>query len=118
MLKPYLKRSLVLSLYAGAAFAAKSQPGFIPIDADALPWAISADGSIVIGNYYRGSGFYWTWDTGAVPIGGNGLAGVSADGMATVGRANDAMGVGNAAIWQRGPDWQLIGSLPPPPPPS
>ncbi|HKD41619.1 MAG TPA: hypothetical protein VKB87_15160 [Myxococcaceae bacterium] len=113
MLKPYLKRSLVLSLYAGAAFAAKSQPGFIPIDADALPWAISADGSIVIGNYYRGSGFYWTWDTGAVPIGGNGVAGISADGMTIVGRANDAMGVENAAIWQGGTDWQVIGSFTP-----
>src|SRR5262249_31353215 len=47
------------------------------------------------------------------PIGGNGVAGISADGMTIVGRANDAMGVENAAIWQGGTDWQVIGSFTP-----
>jgi len=113
MFKPYSKWCLVLSLYAGAAAAANNQPGFIVLDANALPWAISADGSIVIGNYYGGSGFYWRWDTGTVPIGGNGVSGISADGMTIVGRANDVMGVENAAIWQGGTAWQVIGSFTP-----
>ena len=96
MFKPYSKWCLVLSLYAGAASAANNQPGFIPLDVDALPSAISADGSIVIGNYYRSSGFYWTWDTGTVPIGGgNGVAGISADGTTIVGLANDVTGAQN-----------------------
>ena len=113
MFKPCSKWCLVLSLYAGAASAANSQPGFIPLDVNALPTAISADGSIVIGNYYGGSGFYWTWDTGTVPIGGNGVGGISADGMTIVGRANDVMGLENAAIWQGGTDWVVIGSFTP-----
>jgi uncharacterized membrane protein len=111
MFKRYLKWSLVLSLYAGAASAAKSQPNFIPLDSNALPSGISADGSIVVGNYYGGSGFYWTADTGTVPIGGNGVAGISADGTTIVGRANGATSVENAAIWHWDTDWQVIGSF-------
>src|SRR5262249_22624131 len=78
------------------------------------PSAISADGSIVVGNYYRSTGFYWTWDTGTVPIAGNGVvAGISADGTTIVGLANDVTGAQNAAIWQWGTDWVVIGSFTP-----
>src|SRR5262249_46941142 len=115
MFKPYLKWCLVLSLYAGAAAAAKDQARFTSLDIDTTASGISADGSIVVGNYYPagGGGFYWTTDTGTVPIGGNGVAGISADGTTIVGRANDSMGRENAAIWQGGTDWQVLGSFTP-----
>jgi len=118
MFKPSLKWCLALSLYAGTAVA-QDQPRFIPLDTDTYASGISADGSIVVGNYYSpdnplgGGGFYWTADTGTVPIGGTGVAGISADGTTIVGRANDAMGRENAAIWQGGTDWQLLGSFTP-----
>jgi len=91
---------------------------FIPLEIDTYASGISADGSVVIGNYYSpegrdGGGFYWTADTGPVPIGGNGVAGISADGTTIVGRANDAMGRENAAIWQGGTNWQVLGSFTP-----
>jgi len=115
MLKLCMHACLVLWLYTGSAPAQQST--FIPLDADTYASGISADGSIVIGNYYspqtqgNGGGFYWTTDTGTVNIGANGVAGISADGTTIVGRANDAMGHENAAIWQGGTDWQLLGSF-------
>ena len=119
MFKSYLKWCVVLSVYAGAAAAATNQPSFFPLDMDASPSGISGDGSIVVGTYYNadhptgGGGFYWTADSGTVPIGGNGAAGISADGTTIVGRANDATGLENMAIWQVGTDWQVFGSFTP-----
>ena len=119
MFKWCLKWCAVLSVYAGAAGAATNQPSFFPLDTDASPSGISGDGSIVVGTYYDanhptgGGGWYWTADSGTVPIGGNGAAGISADGTTIVGRANDAMGFENAAIWQGGTDWQVLGSFTP-----
>jgi uncharacterized membrane protein len=113
MFKPSLKWCVALSLYAGAA-TAQDQPKFIPLDTDTYASGISADGSIVVGNYYlQGGAFYWTADAGTVPIGSNGVAGISADGTTIVGRANDATGLENAAIWQGGTDWQVLGSFSP-----
>jgi probable HAF family extracellular repeat protein len=115
MFKSYSKWCVVLSVYAGAAAAATNQPSFISLDRDTTVSGISADGSIVVGNYYPvgGGGFYWTADTGTVPIGGSVVAGISADGMTIVGVANDAMGRQNAAICQGCTDWQLLGSFTP-----
>ena len=117
MFKRSLTWCVVLSLYAGTA-TAQDQPTFLPLDVDTYASGISADGSIVVGNYSSpnsagAGGFYWTADTGTVPIGGNGVAGISADGATIVGRANDATGQENAAIWQGGTDWQLLGSFSP-----
>src|SRR5215471_6111340 len=107
MLKLCVNACLVLCLSAGSAPTQES-PTFVPLDVDTYASGISADGSIVIGNYYppsgKSGGFYWTTDTGTVNIGGNGVAGISADGTTIVGQANDAMGHENAAIWQGGTD--------------
>jgi probable HAF family extracellular repeat protein len=120
MFKSYLKWCVVLSVYAGAAAAATKQPSFVPLGADTFASGISADGSTVVGSYYSpenpgrtDGGFYWTADTGTVPIGGVGATGISADGTTIVGRANDAMGLENAAIWRAGTDWQVLGSFTP-----
>lgn len=113
MFKRSLKWCVAFSLCARAV-AAQDQPLFIPLDTDTYASGISADGSIVVGNYYLGGGgFYWTADAGTVPIGGNGVAGISADGTTIVGRANDDMGLENAAIWQGGTAWQVLGSFSP-----
>ena len=111
MFKSYLKWCVVLSVYAGTAGAATNQPSFVPLDVDAYPSGISGDGSIVVGTYYDpnnptgAGGFYWTADSGTVPIGGLGATGISADGTTIVGNTIDAMGLENAAIFQGGTDW-------------
>src|SRR5262249_5952233 len=99
-----------------ASAASAGQAVFIPLDTDSQATGMSGDGSIVVGNYYGGGGggFYWTADTRVVvPIGGNGVAGISADGSTIVGRANDEMGNENAAYFQWDGSWNLLGSFTP-----
>jgi len=48
-----------------------------------------------------------------VRIGGNGAAGISADGSTIVGRANDEMGKENAAYWLWDGSWTTLGSFAP-----
>jgi uncharacterized membrane protein len=109
-------RNLLGTLFIAlcTASAAFGQAVFIPLDADTQASGISGDGSIVVGAYYPGGGgFYWKADTGVVPIGGNSVAGISADGSTIVGRANDAMGNENAAYWLWDGSWTLLGSFTP-----
>lgn len=115
MLSKWLVCSILIALCAGAGAAAeKGQPVFIPLDSDTQATGISGDGSVVVGSYYGGGGgFFWTAETGTVRIGGGGVAGISADGTTIVGRANDAMGRENAAIWQGDVNWYLLGSFSP-----
>ena len=104
--------SIVIALFTASASLA-GQAVFTQLDANWLPSGISGDGSIVVGTYYRGEGFYWTAQTGVVPIGGNGATlGISADGSTIVGSKNDAMGYLNAAYWRDG-TWTLLGSFGP-----
>jgi len=109
--------TLILSS-APSWVAAQDHPRFVPLDTDTTALGISGDGSIVVGDYYSPNnptpgGFYWRADTGTVPIGGNSVGGISADGTTIIGNANDEMGVQNAAIWQGDQDWQLLGSFTP-----
>ena len=94
---------------------APSAPEFISLDADTMATGMSGDGSVVVGSYYgyRAPGFYWTAETGTVNIGGTGVGAISADGETIVGRAFDADGREDAAIWQGGTDWEPLGSFTP-----
>jgi len=104
--------SIVIALFT-ASGAATAQAVFTSLDANTVPTGISGDGSIVVGTYYRGLGFYWKAQTGVVPIGGNGATlGISADGSTIVGSINDdATGFQNAAYWQFDGTWTLLGSF-------
>jgi uncharacterized membrane protein len=94
------------------AGSAEGQAVFVPLDAETQATGISGDGSIVVGNFYLGSGsFYWTADSGVVRIaGGNSVLGISADGSTIVGSANDPNGYLNAAYWRDG-TWTTLGSF-------
>lgn len=78
---------------------------------------MSADGSVVVG---KGAGvnggpgaFRWTAAGGLENIGGN-MDGVhiSRDGKTIAGSAVDSQGIRNAAIWQGGKNWRLLGGVP------
>ena len=65
---------LVRPLFAGAlTVQAKDPPLLIEFDrsANALPAAVSAAGSVVVGNLATGGAFYWMPTTGAIFIGGS-----------------------------------------------
>ena len=107
---------LVRPLFAGAlTVQAKDPPLLIEFDrsANALPAAVSAAGSVVVGNLATGGAFYWMPTTGAIFIGGSQGLGVSRDGRTIVGVAPDNRGISQAAIWLRATEWQLLGPLRP-----
>jgi probable HAF family extracellular repeat protein len=75
-----------------------------------FPASASAGGAVIVGNLTVG-GFYWMPTTGAIFTGGVAATSVSRDGKVIVG---EAIGGGSiqAAIWQRGTEWRLLGSFP------
>ena len=75
-----------------------------------FPSSVSAGGAVVVGNLNLG-GFYWMPTTGAIFTGGLAATSVSRDGKVIVGQAVGA-GSFQAAIWQRGTEWRLLGSFP------
>src|SRR4029077_21095870 len=76
----------------------------------ALPSSVSAGGAVVVGSLAAG-GFYWMPTTGVIYAGGRCATKVSRDGKVIVGQADDASGIRQAAIWQSGTQWRLLGSF-------
>jgi probable HAF family extracellular repeat protein len=85
----------------------------IELPVRALPTAVGARGSVVVGGYREPSGFYWMPTTRDIFIGGLGATAVSRDGQVIVGTAADSQGREQAAIWQRATEWRLLGSIAP-----
>ncbi len=85
----------------------------IELDAksSALPSAVSASGSVVVGSLNTGGGFYWMPTTGVIYTGGLGATGVSRDGRTIVGEAVSDRRVIEAAIWLRASEWRTLGSF-------
>jgi probable HAF family extracellular repeat protein len=79
----------------------------------ALPAAISAAGTVVVGDFAEGGGFYWMPTTGVISIGGWLGRDVSRDGRTIVGSAFDSRGIQQAAVWLRSAEWKLLGSFSP-----
>lgn len=108
----------VLSVTAAHA---QDEPVFIPLPPGVIPTAVDGNGFTVVGTILGGGsdpqfsnqGFYWMPTTGVVPIGGTQGAGISRDGSVIVGRALDERGYENAAIWQGGTEWRVLGSFTP-----
>ena len=79
--------------------------------AGAQPSGLSAGGAVVVGSLQIG-GFYWMPTTGAIYTGGVAATKVSRDGKVIVGLALGPGPTTQAAIWQRGTEWRLLGSFP------
>jgi probable HAF family extracellular repeat protein len=78
----------------------------------ALPNAANPSGTVVVGKFDDGGGFYWMPTTGVIDLGGTFVTGVSADGETIVGNSPPRPGIQNAAIWLRGSEWRPLGSFP------
>jgi probable HAF family extracellular repeat protein len=111
------KRVLLSLLLLVPAFAvrASDKPLLIELDRrdSALPGGVSASGAVVAGSFTTPGGFYWMPTTGVVFIGGVSANTVSRDGSTIIGSALDSRGLINAAIWQRGAEWNVLGSFRP-----
>ena len=55
----------------------------------ALPSDVGANGSMVVGSFRNGGGFYWMPTTGVVFVGGKNASSVSRDGKTIIGTAFD-----------------------------
>ncbi len=111
-----MSRSLVLTLWflvVARAGAPEEVPLLIELEAEALANDLGANGFTVIGSTLDGEAFYWMPSSGVVRIGGTQGIAVSRDGRTFVGRAFDANGKENAAIWLGGTEWRLLGSFHP-----
>ena len=105
----------VLSFLCAAAepAASKERPLFIELPREALAIDVGAGGFVIAGTYYSGGAFHWMPTSNDTVIGGTGVSAVSRDGKTIVGRAFDAGGFENAAIWTGGTSWRLLGSFTP-----
>jgi probable HAF family extracellular repeat protein len=109
---------LAIFLVSASTFGIRADEKTILIElerrSEALPAGVSASGAVVAGVFNDGSGsFYWMPTTGIIFAGGVAADGVSRDGRTIVGWAKDPRGIQQAAIWQRGTEWQLLGSFGP-----
>jgi len=107
--------ALAALLLLGAAGAARAadQPLFIELPPETLPLAVGANGSVVVGSFFSGGGLYWMPTVSSQAIGGTQAKAVSRDGKTIVGSALDDGGFENAAVWQGGREWRLLGSIAP-----
>ncbi len=105
-------RAVVLAtvLGLGASPHAEDKVLFIQLPAGALPNDVSSSG-VVVGSLRSGGGFHWMPTSGTVFIGGVGATTVSQEGRTIAGAALDANRHQQAAIWQRGAEWRLLGSI-------
>lgn len=110
-----LTSALVALALIGAAGAvgADDKPLFIELPPEALATDVGANGFVVLGTFYSGGAFLWLPTSGVEAIGGTEASAVSRDGRTIVGRALDANRKENAAIWQGGREWRLLGSFTP-----
>jgi uncharacterized membrane protein len=117
MLRGVVSAAFVAALACSVAFAAgPAKMTFTPFgERDLVPIDMTPDGSKIVGAAYFGSPYFtWTRGEGLVFIGGGCGAGqpaISGDGNTIFGTACDENGVGEAARWLGGTDWQLLGSV-------
>ncbi len=93
--------------------ASDNQVFFMALPPEALPSDVGANLFAVVGSLFAGGAFYWMPTTGTQSIGGRAATAVSQDGRTIIGQALDARGFENAAIWQGGTTWHVLGSFSP-----
>ena len=99
--------------WLGSAQAAvpEGTPLLIYLAPEALPRGEGANGFVTVGALYSGGGFHWMPTSGVTEIGGTQAVAVGANGRTIVGNALDPRGFEQAAIWQGGRSWRLLGSV-------
>ena len=85
---------------------------FIQLPTGVLASKISSSG-VVVGGLRPIGGIHWMPTSGDVFIGGTSATFISLDGRVIAGDALDANRIEQAAIWQRGTEWRLLGSIVP-----
>jgi probable HAF family extracellular repeat protein len=103
---------VVAALAASTAASAADKAMLIELPNQVFPSGVSSDVTVV-GGLGQGGGFYWMPTSGIVLIGGRQALSTSRDGNTIVGEALDARGLQQAAIWQGGTEWRLLGSIAP-----
>jgi probable HAF family extracellular repeat protein len=91
--------------------AAEDKVFFMELPPEVLPLAVGANAFAVTGGYYSGGGMSWMPTSGDQKIGGTGAYAISRDGKTIAGRALDSRGLENAAVWQGGGNWRVLGSF-------
>jgi probable HAF family extracellular repeat protein len=109
-----LKLFLALGAVLASTFSTNAQDKamLIELPAGALPSDISSN-SLVVGALRSGGGFYWLPTKGVIYVGGEEAEAVSRNGDTIAGTASDTRNLTQAAIWQRGAEWRLLGSIAP-----
>jgi probable HAF family extracellular repeat protein len=102
----------VAAWMAATSTSAADKAVLIELPDGVFPSGVSSDATVV-GGFAAGGGFYWLPTTGLVFIGGRQALATSRDGDTIVGEALDAGGRQQAAIWLRGTEWRLLGSIVP-----
>jgi probable HAF family extracellular repeat protein len=111
-----VKQLLVgLIVFACYALAPRAQNGvfFIALPPESLPVDVGANAFAVVGTFFQGGALSWMPTSGTRDLGGRSAQAVSRDGQTIAGRALDARGNENAALWQGGRDWRVLGSIRP-----
>jgi probable HAF family extracellular repeat protein len=86
---------------------------FMALPPEVLPADVGANAFMVVGSFYSGRALLWRPTSGTRNLGGRSGAAISLDGQTIVGRALDARGYENAAIWQGRNEWRVLGSFRP-----
>jgi probable HAF family extracellular repeat protein len=112
MLKATAVLLLLLAL-GSIGVTARNDVFFIELPREALPSGVGGNAFAVTGTFANGGAFYWMPTSGTQSIGGRSAAAISRDGRTIVGRQLDARRLENAAIWDAGRGWRLLGSFTP-----
>jgi probable HAF family extracellular repeat protein len=114
-----MKRILAAGLAAAlgltilsASTGADDKAVLIELPSGVLADAVSSSG-VVVGSLRPLGGIHWMPTSGDVFIGGVAATTVSRDGRTIAGNALDANRIQQAAIWQRGTEWRMLGSIVP-----
>jgi probable HAF family extracellular repeat protein len=86
---------------------------FMELPPEVLPADVGGHAFAVVGTFFEGGALSWMPTSGTRSLGGRSAIAVSTDGRTIVGRALDARGLENAAIWTGGTSWRLLGSFTP-----
>jgi probable HAF family extracellular repeat protein len=95
------------------AVTADNEIFFMELSPDVLPYTVGGNAFAVAGTLFDGGAFSWMPTAGTQSIGGRSAIAISHDGRVIVGRALDARGLENAAIWTSARTWRLLGSFTP-----
>jgi probable HAF family extracellular repeat protein len=86
---------------------------FMTLPQEVLPYDVGANAFSIVGTYYDGRALSWMPTSGTSDLGGRSGHAISLDGKTIIGRALDSRGFENAAVWQGGQNWRVLGSFRP-----